>query len=439
MRIFYDRLRVPYRNRIVILYHTTESAGISFLSKNVGCSRMSFLARSRPVQLAVSLLALILVVYFLFFSKKGDDAYSPEQINDMFQNKDRDVLVKKVELRNLELLPPYLEKTTLKSANWQWAGDIIYKNDEYVRLTSARQHQVGNMFSKMPIQAESFEMELTFHIHSESKASLVADGLAIWIVDKPSPIGEVFGAANRFNGLGIFIDTYKNGAKRKFPYINVMLGDGQTRYDKSIDGVDTELAGCTAHSLLNPLSGQSRMRLIYTRNGYLSVDFNYNPHFSDDWHNCFTLTDIKLPPVKYLGFSAETGDLTENVDLITNKVFALFNPENEEFVDSVELLENMIKEEPNKGSPSRNQHKKRKSLVRLKKSEERIKQAARQRRLEKYGDPEATFVRRWIRRFLTFLKLIIYASIFALIVWVAAIIYRVQKQKKKSRIGGLLD
>ena len=66
------------------------------------------------------------------------------------------------------------------------------------------------MFSKWPLHAESFEMELTFHIHNEQvKHGLVGDGLAIWILDKPSDIGDVFGVQNKFKGLGIMLDTFK--------------------------------------------------------------------------------------------------------------------------------------------------------------------------------------------------------------------------------------
>ena len=55
-------------------------------------------------------------------------------------------------------------------------------------------------------------MELTFHIHNpDVKHGLVGDGLAIWFLDKPSDIGDVFGIQNKFNGLGIMLDTFKTG------------------------------------------------------------------------------------------------------------------------------------------------------------------------------------------------------------------------------------
>ena len=52
--------------------------------------------------------------------------------------------------------------------------------------------------------------------------------------------------ADKFEGLGIFIDTYKNNRPGTiFPYVSAMLGDGQTAYDKDNDGKSTEIAGCS--------------------------------------------------------------------------------------------------------------------------------------------------------------------------------------------------
>lgn len=400
---------------------------------------MAALVKSRPIQLILTALIFGVVIYFWFFTGGSEAAYTPEQINDMFQNKDKDVQIKKVELKDMGLLAPFIDKTKKKSANWHWSGNIVAHGNDYVRLTSAQQHQVGNMFTRTPMQADSFEMELTFHIHGETKTALAADGMALWILDQPSPIGDVFGAKNNFNGLGLFIDTYRNGLKKKFPYVNVMLGDGHTSYDKWNDGVDTQLAGCSVQALLNPLSKMSRMRLVYTKNGYLSVDFNHDIHSKDEWRNCFTLSNVQLPPVKYLGLTAETGDLVQYVDIIEYKVFALFDPATGGFIDSVELLEHIIEEQREPEPLTRSGRRKRKSIIRMKKAEQRIKALDRQRRLQKYGDENATFVRRTISRIFFVMKLIIYAILLGLIGWIVAIVYRVQGQKKRAKVGGLLD
>lgn len=375
------------------------------------------------------------------------DSFTPEEVNDLFQDKDADIVhVQKVELAAQGISVPYLDSNTLRSPNWDFSGNMIVRGNDFIRLTSDKQHQVGNMFARMPVQAESFEMELTFHIHSAGSSGLSADGLAIWFIDAPSPIGDVFGAKNNFNGLAIFVDTYKNGKQGHFPYISAMLGDGKTRYDKWTDGMNTKLAGCTAKSVMNPALGSTRMRIVHLKDGYLSVDLNYNPQNTNDWHNCFTLSDVKLPVVKYLGLTAESGELTENVDIIGNKLYALYQPQSSVFIESFGQLQQLMEQQEQQekqinknGRISTNPSRIRKSITRLRNAEKRLKERERKQRLETYGDEEATFVRRWFIRMLLAVKYGMYFLFAVLVVWVAFIVYRVQKQKKRSKTTGLLD
>jgi mannose-binding lectin 2 len=44
----------------------------------------------------------------------------------------------------------------------------------------------------------------------------------------------------------------------------------------------------------------------------------------DDWTECFDIPDFKVPPVAYLGFSAETGELSDNHDIISVKTLNLY-------------------------------------------------------------------------------------------------------------------
>jgi len=78
--------------------------------------------------------------------------------------------------------------------------------------------------------------------------------MALWLTKQRAQAGPVFGSVDRFEGLGIFIDTYKNNRPGVvFPYIMAMLGDGHTSYDKENDGKANELAGCSvwAHPFLS--------------------------------------------------------------------------------------------------------------------------------------------------------------------------------------------
>jgi len=81
--------------------------------------------------------------------------------------------------------------------------------------------------------------------------------MALWITKQRALPGPVFGSIDNFDGLGIFLDTYKNNRPGVvFPYISAMLGDGQTSYDHAHDGKANELAGC---SVCCPVEGEGRV------------------------------------------------------------------------------------------------------------------------------------------------------------------------------------
>lgn len=88
------------------------------------------------------------------------------------------------------------------------------------------------------------QIEVTFQIHGSG--TLHGDGMAIWLTKERATPGPVFGSTDNFNGLGIFIDTYKNSRPGVvFPYVMGMLGNGSVPYDKDHDGKDNELGGCS--------------------------------------------------------------------------------------------------------------------------------------------------------------------------------------------------
>lgn len=130
----------------------------------------------------------------------------------------------------------------------------------YIRLTADRPSQRGWIFSRVPLTATNWQVgkyfssvssnahivqiELEFEIHGEG--TLHGDGLALWLTKQRATQGPVFGSTDQFEGLGIFIDTYKNNRPGvSFPYVMAMMGDGQTTYDQAHDGKANELAGCS--------------------------------------------------------------------------------------------------------------------------------------------------------------------------------------------------
>ena len=64
----------------------------------------------------------------------------------------------------------------------------------------------GWLWSRLPITAANFVVELEFKIHGES-THLFGDGMAIWVTKGRAEPGPVFGNVDKFEGLGIFLDT----------------------------------------------------------------------------------------------------------------------------------------------------------------------------------------------------------------------------------------
>lgn len=92
--------------------------------------------------------------------------------------------------------------------------------------------------------ANMAKIEIEFRISGMN--TLYGDGLAMWLTKQRATQGPVFGSVDRFEGLGVFIDTYKNNRPGVvFPYVMAMLGDGSTAYNGDNDGQDQELDGCS--------------------------------------------------------------------------------------------------------------------------------------------------------------------------------------------------
>ncbi|KFH48846.1 L-type lectin-like domain-containing protein-like protein [Hapsidospora chrysogenum ATCC 11550] len=214
----------------------------------------------------------------------------------------------------IKSVSPYLD-SDFASRWFDFGGDTVVRTDSYIRLTSDRPSQSGWLFSRVPLTATNWEVEVEFKI--SGKNQLYGDGFAMWVTRQRGQQGDVFGHTDKFEGLGVFVDTYKNNRPGVvFPYVMAMFGDGQTSYDKSNDGKSTETAGCSARGLRNA-NQPTKMRLTYFQDKQLKLELQYKTK-GDDWMVCF---DIDSPPaipnIAYLGFSAETGELSDNHDIIS--------------------------------------------------------------------------------------------------------------------------
>jgi lectin, mannose-binding 2 len=210
----------------------------------------------------------------------------------------------------------------MQSRWFDFGGTTIIRADQYVRLTAQAPSQAGWIFSRVPLTATNWEVEFEFSI--SGTGNLFGDGFAMWVTKNRAETGPVFGMKDQFEGLGLFFDTYKNNRPGVvFPYVMAMMGDGQTPYDQANDGKANELAGCSARGLRNS-DLPTRAKVTYFQDKQLTVDLMYKKE--DEWIRCFEVEGVKMPSVAYLGFSAETGELSDNHDIISVETKNLYSP-----------------------------------------------------------------------------------------------------------------
>jgi mannose-binding lectin 2 len=181
-------------------------------------------------------------------------------------------------------------------------------------LSSDRPSQSGWLFSRVPLTATNWEIEVEYKIHGKNQ--LYGDGFAMWLTKERAKQGDVFGSIDKFEGLGIFFDTYKNNRPGVvFPFVMAMVGDGKTPYEKDTDGKPNEFAGCSARGIRHA-NVPTKFRLTYFQDKYLKLELQYKAE--NEWTLCFETNEPPaIPQVAYLGFSAETGELSDNHDIVS--------------------------------------------------------------------------------------------------------------------------
>ncbi|XP_055285466.1 vesicular integral-membrane protein VIP36 [Moschus berezovskii] len=221
--------------------------------------------------------------------------------------------------REHSLIKPYHGIGSSSTLLWDFQGSTMLTS-QYVRLTPDERSKEGSIWNHLPCFLKDWEMHVHFKVHGAGKKNLHGDGIALWYTRDRLVPGPVFGSKDNFHGLAIFLDTYPNDetTERVFPYISVMVNNGSLSYDHSKDGRWTELAGCTAD--FRNRDHDTFLAVRYSR-GRLTVMTDLED--KNEWKNCIDITGVRLPTGYYFGASAGTGDLSDNHDIISMKLFQL--------------------------------------------------------------------------------------------------------------------
>ncbi|KAM9129802.1 vesicular integral-membrane protein VIP36 [Pangshura tecta] len=233
--------------------------------------------------------------------------------------------------REHSLTKPYQGVGSSSMPLWDFQGSTMLTS-QYVRLTPDERSKEGSIWNRVPCFLKDWELHVHFRIHGAGKKNLHGDGFALWYTRERLVPGPVFGSKDNFHGLAIFLDTYPNdeATERVFPYISAMVNNGSLAYDHSKDGRWTELAGCTAD--LRNQNHDTFLAVRYSR-GRLTVMTDVED--KNEWKNCIDVAGVRLPTGYFFGASAGTGDLSDNHDIISMKLFQLMveHPPEEENID----------------------------------------------------------------------------------------------------------
>ncbi|XP_017770040.1 PREDICTED: vesicular integral-membrane protein VIP36 [Nicrophorus vespilloides] len=224
--------------------------------------------------------------------------------------------------REHSLVRPY-QTAGLQIPYWDFGGNTMVTN-EYIRITPDKQSMSGSLWNSVPVKAKNWELQVQFKVHGKS-GNLFGDGFAIWYAKDRMEDGPIFGSKNLFHGLAIILDTYSNhnaAHNHQHPYISAMVNNGTLNYDHDMDGTHTQLAGCEAK--FRNLDHDTHVSIRYEKDTItVMTDFDNKAA----WKMCFTVPGVKLPTGYHFGISAKTGQLSDNHDIHSIRLFELDLPD----------------------------------------------------------------------------------------------------------------
>ncbi|XP_023029006.2 vesicular integral-membrane protein VIP36 [Leptinotarsa decemlineata] len=227
--------------------------------------------------------------------------------------------------REHSLIKPYYG-SGIDIPNWQFTGHTMV-TPNYIRLVDDTQSKRGAIWNTLPVSSKNWDLQVHFKVHGKGK-DLFGDGFAIWYTKDFMEEGNVFGSKDLFQGLAIILDTYSNHNgphNHQHPYISAMVNNGSLSYDHDRDGTHTQLAGCEAK--FRNLNHDTHISIRYEKD-VLTVSTDIENKAA--WKECFQVQGVRLPTGYHIGISATTGDLSDNHDIMSIRLFELDLPDDPE-------------------------------------------------------------------------------------------------------------
>uniref|UniRef100_S4RV84 L-type lectin-like domain-containing protein n=1 Tax=Petromyzon marinus TaxID=7757 RepID=S4RV84_PETMA len=151
---------------------------------------------------------------------------------------------------------------------------------------------------------------------------------ALWYTANQGSEGPVFGAADRWNGLGVFLDSFDNDGMRNNPMVLALVNDGTQNYNHQTDGITQAQGNCVRDFRNKPYP--VRVKVSYYRSALtVMVNSGLTPD-TEDYEPCVAVNNVVLPPQGYFGISAATGGLADDHDVLSVQLYSLVEPGQEE-------------------------------------------------------------------------------------------------------------
>ncbi|KAM3938327.1 protein ERGIC-53 isoform 1-T1 [Leptodactylus fuscus] len=216
---------------------------------------------------------------------------------------------------------PYLVQADGTVPFWVHTGNAIPSADQ-IRITPSLKSQKGSVWTKSAPSFENWEVEVTFRVTGRGRIG--ADGLAIWFTSGQGLEGNVYGAADSWNGVGIFFDSFDNDGKKNNPAILVVGNNGKLVYDHQNDGTTQALASCQRDFRNKPYPVRARIT-YYKKTLTVMINNGFTPD-KEDYEFCAKVENMILPKEGFFGISAATGGLADDHDVLSFLTFQLTEP-----------------------------------------------------------------------------------------------------------------
>ncbi|XP_066270184.1 protein ERGIC-53-like [Branchiostoma lanceolatum] len=219
---------------------------------------------------------------------------------------------------------PHLVQKNGKIPFWDYSGHSI-ASDEQVRITPSLRSKRGSVWSTYINGHDHWYIEVTIRVTGRGRIG--ADGLAIWYTKTRGLDGPVYGSSDRWNGVGVFFDSFDNDNQHNNPYVLVMQNDGTKSYNHANDGLTQQLGGCLRDFRNKPYPVRAKLEYYQNR---LTLWYNngMTPN-KDEYELCMQTHNIHLEKGGFFGVSAATGGLADDHDVLSFLFYSLTPPTSE--------------------------------------------------------------------------------------------------------------